>query len=123
MADMQIESNGRRLLAWDAAGEEPAGPVPQARAIGPVAAARVRLGGTAPAPPRTAEKPPLEDGIPTGTVDRYAANLEVKPIANSRLIQVRATARDPDLAQAIANAHANEYIRRTLQAKFELTGE
>ena len=93
-----------------------------ARVVGFATGLVVRLGGTAPPPP-TAETKPAEDGIPGGTIDRYAANLEVKPIPNSRLIQVRATARDPDLAQAIANAHANEYIRRTLQAKFELTGE
>jgi capsular exopolysaccharide synthesis family protein len=61
--------------------------------------------------------------MPASAIDRYSANLEVKPIANSKLVQVHFTARDPDLAQAIANAHANEYIRRTLQAKFELTGE
>jgi succinoglycan biosynthesis transport protein ExoP len=79
----------------------------------------VRLGGSA--PPQT--RPAAEDGIPAGTIDRYATNLEVKPIPNSRLIQVLVTARDPDLAEVVANAHANEYIRRTLQSKFELTGE
>src|SRR5207244_2618924 len=68
-------------------------------------------------------RPGVEEGVPTAAIDRYAANFDVKPIPNSRLIQVRTTARDPDLAQAIANAHANEYIRRTLAAKFELTGE
>ena len=81
----------------------------------------VRLGGTAPAP--TGARPAAEDGVPTGTIDRYATYLEVKPIPNSRLIQVQVTARDPDLAEVVANAHANEYIRRTLQSKFELTGE
>ena len=84
----------------------------------------VRLGGSAPPPAAQGRQAVgVEDGIPTGTIDRYATNLDVKPVPNSRLIQVRVTARDPDLAQAIANAHANEYIRRTLQAKFELTGE
>jgi polysaccharide biosynthesis transport protein len=65
---------------------------------------------------------PSAPDVPTGLIDRYAAGLEVKPIPNSRLIRVEATARDPRLAQAIANAHANEYIRRGLEAKFELTG-
>src|SRR5207248_8952402 len=84
----------------------------------------VRLGGTAPPRRAPAGGPqPTEEGVPTSAIDRYATNLEVKPIANSRLVQVHFTARDPDLAQAIANAHANEYIRRTLRAKFELTGE
>jgi capsular exopolysaccharide synthesis family protein len=93
-----------------------------ARAWGFIPGLVVRLGGTAPAPPAQA-RPALEEGLPTSAIDRYAANLEVKPVPNSRLIQVHVTARDPDLAQAMANAHANEYIRRTLQAKFELTGE
>jgi len=70
-----------------------------------------------------AAKSAAVEGVPSRVVNRYLLNLEVKPIPNSRLIQVRVSARDPDLAQAIANAHANEYIRRTLQAKFELTGE
>ena len=84
----------------------------------------VRLGGTAPPRPQaTGGAQATEEGVPASAIDRYSANLEVKPIANSKLVQVHFTARDPDLAQAIANAHANEYIRRTLQAKFELTGE
>jgi uncharacterized protein involved in exopolysaccharide biosynthesis/Mrp family chromosome partitioning ATPase len=71
-----------------------------------------------PAEPNAAGGPP----VASAAVDRYLSNLDIKAIPNSRLIQVRATARDAGLAQAIANAHANEYIRRTLQAKFELTG-
>src|SRR5215813_8849487 len=102
----------------------PAPPGIAARAFRALMGAIVRLGGTAPPPPpERAAAQATENGVPTSAVDRYATNLEVKPIANSRLVQVHATARDPDLAQAIANAHANEYIRRTLQAKFELTGE
>src|ERR1051325_2475145 len=56
----------------------------------------VRLGGTAP-PPAAEARPGTEEGVRTAAIDRYAQNLEVKPIPNSRLIQVRATARDPDL--------------------------
>jgi len=101
----------------------PAPPGIAARASRALMGAIVRLGGTPPPPPERAGAEATENGVPTSAIDRYAVNLEVKPIANSRLVQVHATARDPDLAQAIANAHANEYIRRTLQAKFELTGE
>jgi polysaccharide biosynthesis transport protein len=94
------------------------------RSVGLLMGLVVRLGGTAPAPPHAAgEAAGEEDSVPSGLIDRYETNLEVKPIPNSRLIQVRVTARDPDLAQAIANAHTNEYIRRTLDAKFQLTGE
>jgi capsular exopolysaccharide synthesis family protein len=82
----------------------------------------IRLISRLGASPSGGGPPPMDDSVPTPTIDRYAANLEVKAIPNSRLIQVRATARAADLAQAIANAHANEYIARTLRAKFELTG-
>jgi capsular exopolysaccharide synthesis family protein len=103
---------------------QPSPPGLFARAVGTLSGLVVRLGGTAPPPTATgAARAGGEDGLPTPTINRYMANLEVKPVPNSRLIQVLVTARDPDLAQAIANAHANEYIRRTLQAKFELTGE
>jgi capsular exopolysaccharide synthesis family protein len=95
-----------------------------ARATGWLAGLVVRLGGTAPPPAKaTASTTAGEAGLPTAAIDRYAANLEIKPIPNSRLVQVHFTARDPDLAEAIANTHASEYIRRNLRAKFELTGE
>ena len=112
----------RELRLQDDPHFKPTPPGMFARLAGIVPALVTRLGGTAPPPPANA-RAAADDGVPSGTITRYAANLEVKPVPNSRLIQVKVTARDPDLAQAIANAHANEYIRRTLQAKFELTGE
>jgi uncharacterized protein involved in exopolysaccharide biosynthesis/Mrp family chromosome partitioning ATPase len=82
-----------------------------------------RLGSSRdPAPPAAEPTPAGGPPVASAAVDRYLSNLDVKAIPNSRLIQVKASARDAGLAQAIANAHANEYIRRTLQAKFELTG-
>ncbi len=93
-----------------------------ARLTGRVIGLLASLGSEAPAPVTTKEAAPETKGVSPAAIDRYAANLEVKPIPNSRLIQVRVTARDPALAESIANAHANQYIARTLQAKFELTG-
>ena len=101
---------------------QPLEPGVASRALQWVTGLVMRLGGTAP-PPAASGAAASTDGLPTGTINRYAANLEIKPIPNSKLVQVLFTARDPDLAQAVANAHANEYIRRTLEAKFELTGE
>jgi len=112
----------RELALQDDARFKPKPPGLVARIVGTAMGLVVRLGGTAPEPAPGAQPAP-EDGVSPYAIDRYVTNLDVKPIPNSRLIQVRVTARDPDLAQAIANAHANEYIRRTLQAKFELTGE
>ena len=47
----------------------------------------VRLGGTAPPRRTAAGSQATEEGVPASAVDRYASNLEVKPIANSRLAQ------------------------------------
>jgi capsular exopolysaccharide synthesis family protein len=92
-----------------------------ARAWGGALGLVARLGAPS-APGGEAVADPAPAAVPPRVINRYLAGLEVKPIPNSRLIQVQVTARDPDLARGIANAHAGEYIRRTLQSKFELTG-
>lgn len=56
-------------------------------------------------------------------IAKYQNNLLVTPITNSRLIQVAFTSPSAELARQVANAHVNQYIRRGLQSKFELTGE
>lgn len=81
-----------------------------------------RLGAAPPAAPASGGEQRTAPDVATGAINRYGSLLEVKPIPNSRAIQVRVRARDPELAQTIANAHANEYIQRTLRSKFELTG-
>src|SRR5437868_4854200 len=119
MAQQQSSTHEPRLISWDGAGTRADGSVSQVRAVGHVVATRlvdyamgmiVRLGGTAPPRRPATGAQATEEGVPASAIDRYSANLEVKPIANSKLVQVHFTARDPDLAQAIANAHANEYI-------------
>jgi capsular exopolysaccharide synthesis family protein len=67
-------------------------------------------------------EPPAFDVDPR-LIGKYQSNLVVTPITNSRLIQVAFTSPSPELARQVANAHATQYIRRGLQAKFELTGE
>ncbi len=56
-------------------------------------------------------------------IGKYQANLVITPIANTRLIQVNFISPSRELARQIADAHASYYIRKGLQAKFELTGE
>ena len=72
-----------------------------------------------------AEKPvdDVNEGVPSGLIGQYSRGLEVKPINNSRLIEVSFTSRSPGLSQRVANAHARGYILRGLQSKFQLTGE
>jgi capsular exopolysaccharide synthesis family protein len=72
------------------------------------------------------EKPAGEqvnEGVSSGLIGQYARWLEVKPITNSRLIEVTFTSPSPGLSQRVANAHARGYILQGLQSKFQLTGE
>lgn len=73
------------------------------------------------APEQPAE--PVHDGVPSGLIGRYGHWLEVKPITNSRLIEVSFTSPSPGLSQRVANAHARGYILQGLESKFQLTGE
>jgi polysaccharide biosynthesis transport protein len=61
--------------------------------------------------------------VDPGLIGKYQANLVVTPVANSRMIQVDFTSPSRELARQVADAHASFYIRKGLQAKFELTGE
>ena len=68
-------------------------------------------------------KSPVLDGVPSGLIGRYGHWLEVKPITNSRLIEVSFTSPSAGLSQRVANAHARGYILQSLESKFQLTGE
>jgi len=79
-----------------------------------------------PTPTEPEPEPPGEtvnDGVPSGLIGRYGHWLEVKPITNSRLIEVSFTSPDPGLSQRVANAHARGFILQGLESKFQLTGE
>jgi succinoglycan biosynthesis transport protein ExoP len=80
----------------------------------------------APEQPREAPEQPQEPilgGVPSGLIGRYGHWLEVKPITNSRLIEVSFTSPSPGLSQRVANAHARSFIFQSLESKFQLTGE
>ena len=62
-------------------------------------------------------------GVDPLLIGKYQFNLRITPVVNSRLIQVSFTSPSRELARQIADAHAALYIRKGLQAKFELTGE
>jgi succinoglycan biosynthesis transport protein ExoP len=61
--------------------------------------------------------------VPSALIGRYERWLEVKPVTNSRLVEVDFTSPSPSVAQRVANAHARFYIRQMLESKFKLTGE
>jgi capsular exopolysaccharide synthesis family protein len=58
-----------------------------------------------------------------GLIGRYRSFLKVKPIKNTRLVEVHFTTPDPQLSQQLANAHATVFIRMTVEARFDLTKE
>jgi capsular exopolysaccharide synthesis family protein len=51
-------------------------------------------------------------------VDEFLTNLDISPIRNSRLVDVRYRLSDPALASRIANTIADNYIEQNLEYKF-----
>ncbi len=51
---------------------------------------------------------------------RYRANLDVVPVKNSQLVQIRYESSDPVLAARIANQTAESYITADLDARFDM---
>ena len=54
---------------------------------------------------------------------RYTNYLKVKPVKNTRLVEIEFTTPDPELSRTLANAHARGFIQWNLQSRFELTNE
>jgi succinoglycan biosynthesis transport protein ExoP len=62
---------------------------------------------------------PEMEAVIDGVLSRYA----VKPVRNSRLVNVSATALRPDLAARLTNALANLYIKQSLDMRFHTSSE
>jgi succinoglycan biosynthesis transport protein ExoP len=56
-------------------------------------------------------------------VSRYLRLLKVKPVKNTRLVEIYVTTPDPSLSHELANAHAATFIRKNLETRFSLTNE
>jgi succinoglycan biosynthesis transport protein ExoP len=72
------------------------------------------------------EKQKIENKKPQvsgSSIGLYMSFLEVKPVKNTRLVDVRFTTPNPNLSQQLADAHARGFIRLTLEGRFELTKE
>jgi capsular exopolysaccharide synthesis family protein len=82
------------------------------------------LSGTAPVQEK--ESPPAREfelGVHPGLISRYLSFLNVKPMFNTQLVQILFSTVDPHLSQDLANAHAEAFIRMSLETRFELTKE
>jgi capsular exopolysaccharide synthesis family protein len=61
--------------------------------------------------------------VPANLISRYKKWMEIVPVINSRMVEVRFESPSPSLSQRVANAHVRGFIHQSLQSKFELTGE
>jgi uncharacterized protein involved in exopolysaccharide biosynthesis len=61
--------------------------------------------------------------VPASLISRYKRWMEIVPVINSRMVEIRFESPSPSLSQRVANAHIRGYIHQSLQSKFELTGE
>jgi succinoglycan biosynthesis transport protein ExoP len=67
---------------------------------------------------KTVESKTLEEYAPdSALVSNFIKRINVNPIRNSRLVDVRFQAKDPVLAAKIVNALANAYINQNLETK------
>ncbi|MGH7826652.1 MAG: GumC family protein [Candidatus Binatia bacterium] len=77
-------------------------------------------GETATAKAKTSPPRPQVRG---SLVGKYMSFLEVRPVRNTRLVEVRFTTPSRYLSQQLTEAHARGFIRMTLENRFELTKE
>jgi capsular exopolysaccharide synthesis family protein len=54
----------------------------------------------------------------SAAIDRFLTNLNVEPLRNSRLVDVKFRSADPQLAERVANQLARHYIDHSLEYKF-----
>jgi len=67
-----------------------------------------------PAPERAGEY-----SVPSGAIDAYLAQIRVAPIENTHMAKVSVTTANPDLSARLANAHAQQFIRRGIELNAE----
>jgi succinoglycan biosynthesis transport protein ExoP len=61
--------------------------------------------------------------VEPGLIARYGQFLEVKPIKNTRLVEIFFSTPDPRLSQQLADAHTRGFIQLSLENRFALTRE
>jgi succinoglycan biosynthesis transport protein ExoP len=64
--------------------------------------------------PPSVEDTKAVDAISTGAIDAFLATLSIANIPNSRLVEVRVKSPDPAYAARAANAHAQAYIKQSV---------
>lgn len=59
----------------------------------------------------------LETSVQARTIDAFLQRLDVEPVRNSRLVDVKLRSRDPVLAASMANSLAQNFIDQTMETK------
>ncbi|MDO4905420.1 MAG: polysaccharide biosynthesis tyrosine autokinase [Lautropia sp.] len=61
-----------------------------------------------------------EDALEEQVLARYKASLDINPVKNSQLVEIRFESPDPVLAARVANQTAESYITADLDARFDM---
>ena len=56
-----------------------------------------------------------EYAVPSNAIDGYLGQIRVTPIENTHMAKVSVTTTDPELSARLANAHAQQFIRRGIE--------
>ena len=65
----------------------------------------------------------IELDVAPHLIDRYLTFINIAPVTQTRLVNVEFTTPDPALSQALANAHAQSFMRMNFENRFTLTKE
>lgn len=68
-----------------------------------------------------AEKAITRSELQPELIERYQEFLEVKPIKNTRLVEIGFSTPDPELSQMLADAHVKGFIRLSLEDRLAIT--
>jgi polysaccharide biosynthesis transport protein len=75
-------------------------------------------------PPKSIEAPGAEETVAQSrAIDRFLLELNVAPIRNSRLVDIKFDSEDPAFATNIVNALAKNYIEQNLEYRFTASKE
>jgi uncharacterized protein involved in exopolysaccharide biosynthesis len=74
-------------------------------------------------PQTPVERPAPELGVSSSYINRYLGYLDLRPVRNTRLVEIVFDTPNPNLSQTLANAHATTFIRMILENRFNLTQE
>jgi succinoglycan biosynthesis transport protein ExoP len=62
-------------------------------------------------------EPRGENAVPSAAIDNYLRLVRVTPIENTHIVKVSVTSTNAELAARLANAHAEQFVRRGIELK------